>query len=301
MDASYKQMRKSSRLASALFVVVFTIARGLSPSLQASAQLCCSPSFSVTPSILTAGDSSLQMNFSGSNLLSSDGSFPDVTVYPTDVSINIDHGNSTSLIAYYSVEPETPPDLGFIVLTNSAGASTQVDITILANGAGSCPSSITVGSSQPMNLSPTDVANGYLTGIGALYSMNVYPSDTSYNGVSISESISQGSSDCPSTIPSAAVCTTGGGGALVIGQGTTGQQAYGIDTPQAGSLDTLLDAHAVGINPTKSLLQPGQSCTITCNQIYSCGSVNWDFTITYNFTTGTISGVPVTLVGASKQ
>lgn len=161
---------------------------------------------------------------------------------------------------------------------------------------------------QPINVCPTATSISsrtaeslqekfptYKTGIGSYVAVQVSP--TTPSGVIVTETLSKGASTCPAGFPN--VCTTSTGGttsSLSIGTAATTLDGTNL----AATPNIMWDEHAVA--SSSSLLASGQSCSATCNQQYSCGgTVIGQYTITYSFTTSTISGTLVTNVAAGVQ
>ena len=156
-----------------------------------------------------------------------------------------------------------------------------------------CPSSTSIGSSTAESLQK--IFPTYKTGVGTYVAVDVSP--TTPSGVIVTETLSKGKSTCPTGFPN--ICVTSSGlttSSLSIGIGGTTLDG----TPLAPTPNVMWDEHA--LESTSSLLSSGQSCTVTCNQQYSCGgSAIGQYTITYNFAAGTINGTLVTNVAASVK
>jgi hypothetical protein len=82
--------------------------------------------------------------------------------------------------------------------------------------------------------------------------------------------------------------------------GTAGQALDG--TLLAATPNAFWDEHAIASSSSLLDYYGATSCKIVCNQQYSCNSTQLGaFTLTFNFTKGTINGTPVTNVTVTKQ
>ncbi len=162
-----------------------------------------------------------------------------------------------------------------------------------------CPTSASATFVDPLPLSlifPSD-----LTGIGDVSQVSVAPSTTNFDGLSITETVSQTSNSCPAAVSNACV----GSSTFVIGNsyqpsvcsawsGATCTAHSNVGPLLVGTQDLFYDQHT-DVAP-QSLLSSG-SCTQTCSQQYYCGTqqiLNHSFT--YTFQKSTMSGQAVTLV-----
>lgn len=151
-----------------------------------------------------------------------------------------------------------------------------------------------------MNLSASDLAQGYRMGIGAVYQMNaVGTPGTNYNGTSIQESVYPviGQNSCPASIGNP--CNAGT--SLTVGNSGN----FGLETPEDAALNVMWDQHAdlFTSSPLPTLLGAGQygTCSAFCSQTYFCGGQQvGTFTIEYDFSAQTIYGTPVTTVSVGK-
>jgi len=158
-----------------------------------------------------------------------------------------------------------------------------------------CPSSSSVGSTTAESLAK--VLSTYKTGLGSVVGIQLSPSAPT--GLIVTETLSPGSNTCPTNFPTN-VCTTNGNlNTASLSVGTAGTATDG--TPFPATPNVMWDEHVVA--SASNLLGPsGKQCSIQCSQQYSCGgTVIGNYTITYTFSTGTISGTPVTNVTAAVQ
>ncbi|HZW92394.1 MAG TPA: hypothetical protein VFF64_05420 [Candidatus Eremiobacteraceae bacterium] len=157
-----------------------------------------------------------------------------------------------------------------------------------------CPSSSSIGPISPESLSK--VLATYKTGLGSVVGVNFSPAAPS--GLEIAETLSKGTNTCPQGFPTN-VCTTNGN--LNTAVLTVGASGTAIDgTPLPATANTLWDEHVVA-SPS-SLLGSSGTCSISCGQQYWCAKTAiGNYTVTYTFKTGTISGTPVTNVTATVQ
>ncbi|HUD67276.1 MAG TPA: hypothetical protein VMQ17_22020 [Candidatus Sulfotelmatobacter sp.] len=159
---------------------------------------------------------------------------------------------------------------------------------------------------DPLNLS--SVYPNLLSGIGNVAAVTVGPSGTTWNGQSVTETVTTGGTNtCPSGFPTN-VCS--GGTTFIVGQGYQPVVKEGSNTVPVGPLlvgtpNEFFDQYSVTSNV--SLLDQyggGNSCQISCSQTYSNSCTTpqpiLNHTFTYTFTKSTISGTKVTLVTVSE-
>jgi hypothetical protein len=164
----------------------------------------------------------------------------------------------------------------------------------------SCPTSTAVDST--VDLTPAGLAAGYLTAYGSMARMKVLPDATTWDGVSVVESMVSGNSTCPATLTQPGPCR--GGSTFVVGaasgrsnvqpvQPAARNTFYDFHTTHTRALSVLHDStrNPAGVN----------SCQVVCNQTYSCGgAVIGHHTITRSFSKGTFKGQDVTMVSVTK-
>jgi hypothetical protein len=167
-----------------------------------------------------------------------------------------------------------------------------------------CPSTISVPNVTQLDMKNQFFPLGFLTGMGAVATMVVGPSSTSWDGVAISESVSPVSSTCPAQVPSAAALCTGSGSFDV--DGTYSYFVPPLPAPFGPTHNTFYDIHW-GPDGKFSALGPNDpnSCTVVCTQQYSCNgsALGSAFTITRTLTKSTAGpgNTPITLVTVTKQ
>jgi hypothetical protein len=167
--------------------------------------------------------------------------------------------------------------------------------------AATCPTATAVDTTT--DLTPAGLSAGYLTAYGIMARMKVLPDSTNWNGVSVVEANTVGSSTCPATLTHPGPCT--GNATFVVGSasGKSNVQAvqpamqnrfYDFHTTHTRALSVLHDStrNPAGLN----------SCKAVCNQTYSCGgAVIGTHTVTRTFTKGTSGGHDVTIVNVTKK
>jgi hypothetical protein len=162
-----------------------------------------------------------------------------------------------------------------------------------------CPSSTEVV--KITDLTPAGLKAGYLTAYGALATMRVLPKETNWDGTRIAESLTRDSaSTCPNGLTSQPCA---GGPPFTVGDGSKGSSVL---PPQPSQQNHFYDFHRIRSDisllhdVTRNPKDLG-SCTMICNQSYSCGgTVIGKHSITRTFTKGTYDGKDVTLVSVTK-
>jgi Bacterial Ig-like domain (group 2) len=210
---------------------------------------------------------------------------------PTDTSINASvtiASSAPSESATVTVNSGGFNGSGFQGQSGQSGSG-SAEAQVINN----CPTSTSINSSTAEVLTS---ASTYKTGYGEYVGIAVSPSAPT--GTVVTENLSNVTNSCPTGFPN--VCTTSSGlnsSSLVVGAaGTTLNGTNLLATP-----NIMWDEHA--LRSTSNLLgSSGKSCTIQCGQQFTCaGAVIGNYTITFTFTAGTISGTPVTKVTASTQ
>lgn len=165
-----------------------------------------------------------------------------------------------------------------------------------------CPTSVKVANRTTESLAA--VYPTYKTGLGMAATMEVGPARTTWDGATVTESVTQSSNDCPSTW----------GTDLCTNDGTSGHSDFPVGEPGgvilfdgtrlSSKTNSFYDEHIIA-NQADLLGSFGQgktTCTVKCSQKYSCdGNIIGTFTITFTFTKGTVNGQPATIVSATKQ
>jgi hypothetical protein len=163
-----------------------------------------------------------------------------------------------------------------------------------------CPTGIQVETLT--DLTPQGLAAGYLTAYGAVVKMRVLPDTTNWNGTHIDEALTVNTSGtCPGGLtphpcsagPGFTVGAPSGASAILPAQPAQRNRFYDFHTTKWRSASLLHD----------TTRNPGgmNSCTMICNQAYSCGgAVIGRFTITRKLTKDTFNGTDVTRVSVSK-
>ncbi|MDQ2844009.1 MAG: hypothetical protein M3Y72_23815 [Acidobacteriota bacterium] len=151
----------------------------------------------------------------------------------------------------------------------------------------SCPATLLVGTTYTPTLANNDPP--YRTGVGLIATMMA---SAGHDGAQISEAITNGSNSCPIQ------ANCGGGEPFTVGP-PNATQMYGIQFPNVDN--AFYDQHVI-LNGSDILGGTGvTSCSVTCNQTYSCGGVAiGKFAIKYNLNHGTLNGQGVTNVSAVK-
>ncbi len=178
----------------------------------------------------------------------------------------------------------------FVCPSGNIGGQAPVSVT----PAVPCPTMISINNNIPESLS--SAFPSLRTGIGILSEMLATGPDVPYNGAQIVETITTQNNGC-SKYGFSSICVASSGGQFTVGMG--GQSQDGVN--HLPTTDIFYDEHAEVLN--FSALSAGQSCSVVCNQQYSCNNQNVGpvFTITRTLTAGTLSGTPVTFVTATKQ
>ncbi|MGD0214915.1 MAG: IPT/TIG domain-containing protein [Terriglobales bacterium] len=172
-------------------------------------------------------------------------------------------------------------------------------LNLAAKLQGACPDSVTISSTT--NYSLKDYFPQFKTGMGIVTAMQVNPPTNKIGGnwdlTPITESFTGRVTTCPSIIPLAKTCSPGS--PFIVGK--YGETEFGAKFEAEHNI--FYDEHLV-TNPAVSILsQPGapNECTVTCQQMYSCGGKQIGaFTIVKSLTLGTIRGTPVTNVNITK-
>jgi len=163
-----------------------------------------------------------------------------------------------------------------------------------------CPTSTEVESM--MDLTPSGLAQGYLSGYGIMATMRVRPDQRDWNGTKIAESLSEVPGTCPAGLTKPSPCE--GGPPFTVGDPSKGSSVhpaepglrnrfYDFHRSRSKDISFLHDAtrNPVGLN----------SCQTACKQVYSCeGQVIGQHVITRTFRKGTFGGKNVTIVDVTK-
>jgi hypothetical protein len=159
-----------------------------------------------------------------------------------------------------------------------------------------CPTSISINQvwSQPLQ---NDFPS-FTTGVGILTNMIVGPVGTNFNSVILNEIVTPTGNSCPANIKSATDFPT-------ISLGTPfviGNSAFWEGSSYASVQNAFYDQH-INKGTTNLLgLTNVTSCQSTATQVYTCNNNPiGTFTLTNTYTSGFISGQPVTFVSVSKQ
>lgn len=166
-----------------------------------------------------------------------------------------------------------------------------------------CPTSLSVLSTTAESLNAL-FPKGDRTGVGAMTKIQALPSNKTWDGATLTEVVAAVSSTCPSSWPANAVSLCQGSSSFPVGEnGQTHQSLDGQLFPAQSNV--FLDEH---VNYSKASFFDAygsggsNTCQIVCRQQYVCGgTVRGTFTITYNYSKGTLNGQPVTNVSVTKQ
>jgi hypothetical protein len=162
-----------------------------------------------------------------------------------------------------------------------------------------CPLSVTVDQITPKSLPDYDYPT-WLTGVGILARMKAGPAGTDYTNAVLLETVTPTSNSCPSGIQQYTnfpTITLDDGSSFVIGSTASWE---GSNFPSV--LNDFYDSHRNLVNINVLGLTSVQSCVAKATQTYSCnGSTVGTFTLTYTYTKGTVNGLAVTNVSATKQ
>ena len=179
---------------------------------------------------------------------------------------------------------------------NALGESASVGEPMQSDGGTSAPCPAKTVVEKVTN----KMADGqkYRTGMGAVAIIAVQPDSQTWDGASITESFKTPTSDCPKEF---GINPCSGNSVFPVGAGK--------NSPVFGSIpatrNRFPDFHETRWKGGSLLHErnPGgkDSCTIACEQQYSCGGkVIGTHTITRTFTKGKIGSVDVTFVSVSK-
>jgi hypothetical protein len=163
-----------------------------------------------------------------------------------------------------------------------------------------CPTSTEVAST--VDLTPSALAQGYLSGYGIMATMRVRPDQRSWNGTKIAESLTEVPGTCPAGLTKPGPCE--GGPPFTVGDPSKGSSVhpaepglrnrfYDFHRSRSKDISFLHDAtrNPAGLN----------SCHTACKQVYSCeGQVIGRHLITRTFRKGTFGGKSVTIVDVTK-
>ena len=163
-----------------------------------------------------------------------------------------------------------------------------------------CPTGTTVDST--VDLTSAGLSAGYLTAYGIMARMKVLPDATTWDGVSVVESMVSGRSTCPATLTQPGPCR--GSSTFVVGAASGRSNVQPV---QPAARNTFYDFHTTHTRALSVLHDAGRnpsgvnSCQVVCDQTYSCaGTAVGHHTITRSFTKGTFNSQNVTMVSVTK-
>jgi hypothetical protein len=162
-----------------------------------------------------------------------------------------------------------------------------------------CPASTEVEST--VDLTPSGLAQGYLTGYGIMAKMRVRPDHRNWNGTKIAESLTDVPGTCPAGLTKPGPCESGP--PFTVGDPSKGSSVHAAEP---GLRNRFYDFHRTRSNLSvlhDATRNPAglNSCQTACKQVYSCdGQVIGQHLISRTYRKGTFGGKNVTIVDVTK-
>ena len=132
--------------------------------------------------------------------------------------------------------------------------------------------------------------------------MRVGPAGSTFDGITINETVTPVSNTCPADIPSLQSSAVWAGNSSFTVGPKGGDYDPVSQTPLPIQSNAFWDIHESVSGYSRLAGSEVQSCTIVCAQTYTCGVTPIaNFQITRTFNQGTSGGYPATYVYATKQ
>jgi len=153
-----------------------------------------------------------------------------------------------------------------------------------------------------IDMTAQGLANGYLSGYGAIAIMRVIPDERNWDGISLIESVKPISSTCPEGLTHPGPCT--GGDTFIVGQ----QQRERVHGVLPRKRNHFYDLHVTRSQTVSFLHDPARNpkginaCQVVCDQTYTWnGTIVGIHTITRNFHKGVQGNKNVTIIDVTKK
>lgn len=166
-----------------------------------------------------------------------------------------------------------------------------------------CPASTEVATA--IDLRNEALAAGFRTAYGIHAQIRVRPDGRTWDGTSITESVTMGANTCPDTLTRGEPCS--GGSTFIVGAASGNSPV--LSGPRPGRRNRFWDFHTTHVRPRSvSVLHDAtrnpaglDTCSTACDQEYKCGgNVIGRHTITRTYTKGVYNGQNVTFVDVTK-
>lgn len=168
---------------------------------------------------------------------------------------------------------------------------------------GPCPQPTEVAA--VIDLQSAALSAGFRTAYGIHAQMRVRPDARTWDGTSITESLTLGANNCPATLTHGDPCS--GGSTFVVGA-ASGRSSL-LPAPRPGRINRFWDFHVTHVRPSNvSVLHDTtrnpanlSTCSTVCNQEYRCaGNLIGRHVITRRYRKGTYNRQDVTLMDVTK-